>query len=66
MLGDVAREMGQLAGQIDQVRPRRRIDPPGVFGHVAKLVGQPLNPDNKNIVAWMERVKARTPAKAPA
>lgn len=29
-------------------------------------VGQPLSPDNKNIAAWMERVKARTPAKAPA
>lgn len=29
-------------------------------------VGQPLNPDNKNIVAWMERMKARVAEKAPA
>jgi len=29
-------------------------------------VGQPLNPDNKNIAAWMERVKARVAEKAPA
>ncbi len=27
-------------------------------------VGQPLNPDNKNIAAWMERVKARPSASA--
>ncbi|MEX0942413.1 MAG: glutathione S-transferase family protein [Pseudomonadales bacterium] len=27
-------------------------------------VGQPLNPDNKNIVAWFERVKARPSAAA--
>jgi len=36
------------------------------FVQFGGTVGQPLNPDNKNIVAWMERVKARTPAKAPA
>lgn len=29
-------------------------------------VGQPINPDNKNIVAWVERVKARAAEKAPA
>jgi glutathione S-transferase len=29
-------------------------------------VGQPLNPDNKNIAAWQERVKARVAEKAPA
>ena len=29
-------------------------------------VGQPLNPENKNIAAWFERVKARTAEKAPA
>ena len=29
-------------------------------------VGQPLNPDNKNIAGWMERVKARAAEKAPA
>lgn len=29
-------------------------------------VGQPLNPDNKNITAWYERVKARAAEKAPA
>ncbi len=29
-------------------------------------VGQPINPDNKNIVAWAERMKARTAEKAPA
>ena len=29
-------------------------------------VGQPLNPDNKNIAAWLERVKARAAEKAPA
>ena len=27
-------------------------------------VGQPLNPDNKNIAAWFERVKARPSSKA--
>ncbi len=27
-------------------------------------VGQPLNPDNKNVAAWFERVKARPSAKA--
>lgn len=36
------------------------------FVEFGGTVGQPLNPDNKNIVAWMERVKARTPAKTPA
>ena len=29
-------------------------------------VGQPINPDNKNIVAWMDRVAARAGQKAPA
>jgi glutathione S-transferase len=29
-------------------------------------VGQPLNPDNKNIAAWLERVKARPSAAASA
>ncbi|MBA4013307.1 MAG: glutathione S-transferase [Phenylobacterium sp.] len=29
-------------------------------------VGQPINPDNKNIAAWIERVKARAAEKAPA
>ena len=29
-------------------------------------VGQPLNPDNKNIAAWFERVKARPSAAASA
>ncbi len=29
-------------------------------------VGQPLNPANKNLVAWTERVKARIAEKAPA
>lgn len=29
-------------------------------------VGQPLNPDNKNLTAWTERVKARVAEKAPA
>lgn len=29
-------------------------------------VGQPLSPDNKNLAAWFERVKARAPAKTPA
>ena len=29
-------------------------------------VGQPINPDNKNIVAWLERVKARVAEKASA
>jgi glutathione S-transferase len=29
-------------------------------------VGQPLNPDNKNIAAWFDRVKARAAEKAPA
>lgn len=29
-------------------------------------VGQPLNPDNKNIAAWMERMQARLAEKAPA
>lgn len=29
-------------------------------------VGQPLNPENKNIVAWFERVKARPSAAASA
>jgi glutathione S-transferase len=29
-------------------------------------VGQPLDPENKNLTAWMERVKARTAEKAPA
>ena len=29
-------------------------------------VGQPINPDNTNIVAWLERVKARAAEKAPA
>ena len=29
-------------------------------------VGQPINQDNKNIVAWFERAKARTGAKATA
>ncbi|MFN3511524.1 MAG: glutathione S-transferase family protein [Phenylobacterium sp.] len=29
-------------------------------------VGQPLAPENKNLTAWMERVKARTAEKAPA
>lgn len=29
-------------------------------------VGQPLNPDNKNVVAWFERMKARPSAAASA
>lgn len=29
-------------------------------------VGQPLNPDNKNLAAWIERVKARAAEKTPA
>ena len=29
-------------------------------------VGQPINPDNRNIVAWLERVKARVAEKASA
>ena len=29
-------------------------------------VGQPINPDNTNIVAWLERVKARVAEKASA
>ena len=29
-------------------------------------VGQPINPANKNIVAWIERVKARAAEKATA
>ena len=29
-------------------------------------VGQPINPDNKNIAAWMERMQARLAEKAPA
>jgi glutathione S-transferase len=29
-------------------------------------VGQPLDPENSNLTAWMERVKARTAEKAPA
>lgn len=29
-------------------------------------VGQPLDSENKNLTAWMERVKARTAEKAPA
>lgn len=29
-------------------------------------VGQALDPDNKNLVAWMDRVKARVAEKAPA
>jgi glutathione S-transferase len=29
-------------------------------------VGQPLDPANKNLAAWMDRVKARTAEKAPA
>ena len=29
-------------------------------------VGQPLNPDNKNVAAWFERVKARPSAAASA
>jgi glutathione S-transferase len=29
-------------------------------------VGQPLSADNKNLAAWLERVKARAPAKTPA
>jgi len=28
----------------------------------AATVGQPLNPDNANIVAWFERIKARPSA----
>ncbi len=36
------------------------------FVEFGATVGQPVNPDNKNIVAWLDRVKARTPAKAPA
>jgi glutathione S-transferase len=29
-------------------------------------VGQPLNPENKNIAAWFERTKARSTASASA
>ncbi|MDP3591781.1 glutathione binding-like protein, partial [Phenylobacterium sp.] len=29
-------------------------------------VGQPLNPDNKNIAAWFDRVTARAAEKTPA
>ncbi len=36
--------MGELAGQIDQVRPGRIVYPVGVLGHVGQLIGQSLNP----------------------
>ena len=34
------------------------------FLEFGKQVGQPLDPDNKNLAAWFERVKARPTAKA--
>jgi len=34
------------------------------FLEFGKQVGQPLDPDNKNLAAWFERVKARPSAKA--
>ncbi|MFO1013678.1 MAG: glutathione S-transferase family protein [Caulobacteraceae bacterium] len=36
------------------------------FLDFGQAVGQPLNPDNKNITAWFERVKARPSAAASA
>ena len=34
------------------------------FLDFGKQVGQPLDPENKNLAAWFERVKARPSAKA--
>jgi glutathione S-transferase len=34
------------------------------FLEFGKQVGQPLDPENKNLTAWLERVKARPSAKA--
>ncbi|NIQ93587.1 MAG: glutathione S-transferase, partial [Desulfuromonadales bacterium] len=34
------------------------------FLEFGQQVGQPLNPDNKNIAAWYERVKERPSASA--
>lgn len=36
------------------------------FMEFAATVGQPVNPDNKNIVAWLERMRARPSAAASA
>jgi glutathione S-transferase len=33
-----------------------------VFLQFGTQVGQPINPDNKNIVAWLDRVAARAKA----
>jgi glutathione S-transferase len=36
------------------------------FIEFGATVGQPVNPDNKNVVAWLERVRARPSAAASA
>lgn len=57
---------GQLAGKQFLCGDRVTMADILMFAFVefAAMVGQPMNPDNKNVVAWFERMKARPSAAA--
>ena len=57
---------GQLAGKQFLCGNRFTLADILLFGFLefGNAVGQPVNPENKNVAAWFERVKARPSAKA--
>ena len=59
---------GQLAGREFIAGKRLTLADILLFGFLdfGTVVGQPLNPANKNVVAWFERMKARPSAAASA